>query len=170
MSSHLLHLMRLLIQLEVNGKFINYIFGHNILKLYNVLVQIRLTTSKMKGDIYYSKLGIYTGCLTSCRMTEDSESQDIRKYQEMLRFGWKYDPVPSLSSRNATLAIAVKKHVEVDVRLFFSCPVFLDFSILFQLFCPGLLIRRFTFNQNFKIPIAWHHSQSIGSIPMKFVA
>ena len=32
--------------------------GHNILGLYNVLVQIRLTTSKTKHDIYYSKLGI----------------------------------------------------------------------------------------------------------------
>ena len=32
--------------------------GHNILELYNVLVQIRLTTSKTKRDIEYSKLGI----------------------------------------------------------------------------------------------------------------
>ena len=30
--------------------------GHNILKLYNVVVQILLTTSKRKPDIYYSKL------------------------------------------------------------------------------------------------------------------
>ena len=32
--------------------------GHNILELYYVLVQICLTTSKMKRDIKYSKLGI----------------------------------------------------------------------------------------------------------------
>ena len=32
--------------------------GHNILELYNVLMRIRLTTSKMKRDIQYSKLGI----------------------------------------------------------------------------------------------------------------
>ena len=32
--------------------------GHNIFELYNVLVQIRLTTSKMERDFQYSKLGI----------------------------------------------------------------------------------------------------------------
>ena len=35
-----------------------YNHGHNILELYNVLIQTRLTTSKTKGDIYYGKLGI----------------------------------------------------------------------------------------------------------------
>ena len=35
-----------------------YNLGRNILELYNVLVQIRLTTSKTKHDISYSKLGI----------------------------------------------------------------------------------------------------------------
>ena len=33
-----------------------YNLDHNILELYNALVQIRLTTSKAKRDIYYSKL------------------------------------------------------------------------------------------------------------------
>ena len=36
----------------------NYNLGHIILELYNVLIQIRLTTSKTKRDIWYSKLGI----------------------------------------------------------------------------------------------------------------
>ena len=31
--------------------------GHNILKLYNILTQVRITTSKKKFDIKYSKLG-----------------------------------------------------------------------------------------------------------------
>ena len=31
----------------------------------------------------------------------------------------------------------VKTHAKVDIKLFFSCPVLLDFSILFQIFCPG---------------------------------
>ena len=35
-----------------------YNLGHNILELYNVLVKIRLITSKMKRDIRYSKSGI----------------------------------------------------------------------------------------------------------------
>ena len=32
--------------------------GHNILELYNILLQIRFTTSKTKFDIQYRKLGI----------------------------------------------------------------------------------------------------------------
>ena len=35
-----------------------YHLGHNILELYNILVQIRFTTSKTKRDIQYSKLSI----------------------------------------------------------------------------------------------------------------
>ena len=36
---------------------IYYNLGHNISELYNVLIHIRLTTSKMERDILYSKLG-----------------------------------------------------------------------------------------------------------------
>ena len=39
-----------LFHIQLNQK-VNYNFGHNILELYNVLVQIRLTTSKTKRDI-----------------------------------------------------------------------------------------------------------------------
>ena len=39
------------------GSFV-YSLGHNILELYNVLVQIRLITSKTKRGIQYSKLSI----------------------------------------------------------------------------------------------------------------
>ena len=35
-----------------------YNLGHNILKRYNVLVQIRLTTSKTERGIHYRKFGI----------------------------------------------------------------------------------------------------------------
>ena len=41
-----------------NSNAYNYNLGYNILELYNVLVQNRLTTSKTRRDIYYSKLGI----------------------------------------------------------------------------------------------------------------
>ena len=34
-----------------------YNLGRNILEFYNLLVQIRLTTSKAKRNIQYSKLG-----------------------------------------------------------------------------------------------------------------
>ena len=42
--------------------------GHNILELYNILVQVQFPTSKTKLDIQYSKTW-YTKCLTSCRTT-----------------------------------------------------------------------------------------------------
>ena len=38
-------------------------------------------------------------------------------------FGSRHRPVPSLPPRNYTLAIAVKKHAEEDIKLFLSCPV-----------------------------------------------
>ena len=44
-------------------------------------------------------------------------------------------------SRNKTLAKAVKKHAKVDIQLFLPYPILLDFSILFQIFCPGLQFR-----------------------------
>ena len=37
---------------------LSYNLGHNILELYNILVQVRFTTSKTKLDIWYSKLSI----------------------------------------------------------------------------------------------------------------
>ena len=46
--------------------------------------------------------------------------------------------MPSLLSRNLTLALAVKKRAKIDLKLILSCPILLDFSILFQLICPGL--------------------------------
>ena len=49
--------------------------GHNTLKLYNILVQIRFTTSNMKLDIYYSKLGIRV----SSRVAERLKTYDPRK-------------------------------------------------------------------------------------------
>ena len=46
--------------------------------------------------------------------------------------------MPTLPSRNYTLAIAGKKQAKVDMKLSLSCPILLGFSILFQIFCPGL--------------------------------
>ena len=52
-----------------------YNLGHNILELYNVLIQIRLTTSKTKCNIYYSKLGIQL----DSQATERLKAEDLRK-------------------------------------------------------------------------------------------
>ena len=49
----------------------SYNHGNNILELYNVLVQIRFTTSKRNLDIWYSKLSI--------RVAERLKTQDLKK-------------------------------------------------------------------------------------------
>ena len=46
--------------------------------------------------------------------------------------------VPSPPYRKKALAVVVKKHAKVDIKLFLPCPVLLYFSILFQIFCPRL--------------------------------
>ena len=38
------------------------------------------------------------------------------------------------SPRNLTLAIALKKHAKVDIKLFFSYPILLDFSAVVKYF------------------------------------
>ena len=61
--------------------------GHNILELYNVLVQIRVATSKAQLDIQYTKW-IF-------ELPLELRPQEIRKYWKNLKLGW-----PSLPSRN----------------------------------------------------------------------
>ena len=48
---------------------------HNILELYNILVQVRFNTSKTELDIQYSKLGKRVGS----RVAERLKTQDLRK-------------------------------------------------------------------------------------------
>ena len=51
--------------------------GHNILELYNILVQIRFTTSKGKLDIWYSKLGIGVASRVAERLKVNTSSGHI---------------------------------------------------------------------------------------------
>ena len=44
----------------------------------------------------------------------------------------------SLPSINKTLVIVVTKNAKIDIKLFLSYPVLLDFCILLQIFCPAL--------------------------------
>ena len=47
------------------------------------------------------------------------------------------------------MAVAAKKHAKVDIKLFLSCPVILDLSILYQIPCPGLWLPDFSLKQQF---------------------
>ena len=82
--------------------------------------------------------------LVCTRVAERLKTQEIRKYQENVKFGWRHSPAPSLPPRNYTLAIAVKNHAKVDIKLSLSCPVLLDFSIPFQILCPGLQVTSYS--------------------------
>ena len=114
------------------GRMVTYNPGHNILELY-ILMQIRFTTSKTKLYIQYRKLGIRV----ASRVAERLASWDLRKLRNIrnLKFGWRQGP--GLSSRNLTLAI------------FFSCPILLHFSSLFQIFCPGLQFKKYLLQKQF---------------------
>ena len=111
-------------------KFCEYSLGHNILEFYSVLVLVRLTASKTNLDIWYNKLGKRI----ASRVTKRLKTNHLRKYQNNLKLRWRL-----LSFRKQALVIAVKKQAKVDIKLFLSYLVLLDFPIFFQIFCPGLL-------------------------------
>ena len=75
--------------------------------------------SKRKLDIQYGKLGIQIA----------SRVAEQLKTQKNLKFGWTHSQVPILPSRTQTLPVAVKKHAKTHTKLFFSCPVLLNYSI-----------------------------------------
>ena len=54
---------------------LNLKFDHNILELYNVTVQFRLTTSKRKRGISYSKVGIRV----ATQVAKQDKSYDLKK-------------------------------------------------------------------------------------------
>ena len=68
-------------------------------------------------------------------------SQEIRKYQKNIKYGWAHSIVPSLPSKTKALLIVVKKHDKTHTKLFLSYPVLLDCYILFQIFCLGLQVK-----------------------------
>ena len=51
---------------------------------------------------------------------------------------WLHGPCPGSILEIKLLAIAVKNHAKVAIRLFFTCPILLDLYLLPQIFCPGL--------------------------------
>ena len=55
---------------------------HNILELYNILLQIRFTISKTKLEIQYSKLGIRV----PSRVAKRLKTQDLRKLENIKKF------------------------------------------------------------------------------------
>ena len=67
---------------------------HNILELYNILVQVRFNTSKTELDIQYSKLGKRVGS----RVAERFKTQDLRKLGNIRKSQIWVDTKPSAQS------------------------------------------------------------------------
>ena len=93
---------------------LSYNLGHNILELYNILVQVRFTTSKTKLDIWYSKLSIRVASRVAeqrplgggglCAHTRKKKDLDLRKLEnirEISNLGGHISqrPVPPHNSR-----------------------------------------------------------------------
>ena len=82
-----------------------------------------------------------------CAHTRNKKkTYDLRKkgnVRKISSLGGKNSLATCLSSRNKTLVIAIKKHAKVDIKLFWPFPVLLDFSALFQIFCPELHVPFF---------------------------
>ena len=117
---------------------LSYNLGHNILELYNILVQVRFTTSKTKLDIWYSKLSIRVASRVAEQRKKRLGSQEIRKYQRNLKFGWTHISAPRPPSQQQNSAIALTKHGKADTKLLFPRPALPDLSIPLQIPCPGL--------------------------------
>ena len=109
--------------------------GHNILELYNVLMQIRLTTSKMKRDIQYSKLGIRVASRVAER---------LKTLLEKSQFQVERQPSAQSPSQKLNFGTSSSKNTQQQISNF-SCPVqfLLDLFILFQTFCPGLQLASY---------------------------
>ena len=93
----------------------------------------------MKRGIQCRKLSIQV----ASRVFERIKTQDLRKkgnIRKISKLGWDIAQCP-VSLPETKLAIAVQKHAKVDIKLFLTSPVLLDFSILFQILCPGLQVH-----------------------------
>lgn len=55
----------------------------------------------------------------------------MRKYQENFKIDWRRVPVPTGPFENKTSIIAVKNCTKADIKVVWSCLIFLDFFTLF---------------------------------------
>ena len=81
----------------------------------------------------YNKLGIRV----TSRVAETLKTQDLGKVRntgKISNLGGHIAQCALFLLEVNTLAISVKKHAKVDIKLFFSCPVLLNFSNFFQIF------------------------------------
>ena len=93
-----------------------------ILELYWLLVQVWYTTSNKVFDT----LHIY---ILPCELLNN------KTFWENLKIKWGKSLVPSLQSSNKTFIMAVRNDVNLDINVFSSCSIFLDYFNFLQIFC-----------------------------------
>ena len=115
---------------------------HNILGLYNVLIQVCFDTNKTKLDIQHNKVGI--------RIASRLKNLGLRELTNNGKFlnlgGDMSNAQPVFQKLN--LENKIKKHAKLDIKRFQSCPILLDFFTLFQIFCPRLKTSNFSLKSN----------------------
>ena len=115
--------MLFLVKDSVISEILIYNLGHNILELYNVLVKIQLTTSKMKPDIQYCKSGIRVALGVGERLMLCFMETNLIHAPYAPRRHHAGTDIQKLIFGNSN-----QKHAKVDSKLFLSYPILLDFS------------------------------------------
>ena len=108
-------------------KFSNNL-GHNILELYNALVQIRFATSKTKLDIEYNKLGIRV----ASRVAKQLKTQNLRKLENIVK-------ISSLAGDIAPYPVSLSEIKRWQQQLKNTKKQICNFSFPVQFYCIFLL-------------------------------
>ena len=100
---------------------LSYNLGHNILELYNALVQVWFTTNKTKCDVSIANL-VYE---LSDELLNDLRLGKITKYWENLKSGWRQSAQPSFQKLNfgnssQTLVFMWNSEIRESFNLYFS--------------------------------------------------
>ena len=114
-----------------------YNHGQKIMKHLEILVQVPFATSKAVLKTQYKKHCIRV----ISRVAEQIKTlgpQEIRKDWEYHKNGRRQSLVPSLPSTNKKLVLVVMNYAKTDFKVFFFCPILLDFFTLFHKFCRRL--------------------------------
>ena len=110
---------------------------HNILELYNILVQVRFNTSKTELDIQYSKLGKRVGS----RVAERLKTQDLRKLGNIRKISdlGRHEAQCPVSLQKIKLWQQQLKNTQKQVPALFLSS-FTRSLFFFQIFCPRLYL------------------------------
>ena len=98
--------------------------------------QYRSDLPQVKGNLIFSIANLVYEL--PHELPNDLRFRILGNWKILEKFQIWVDTQPSAQSPFKNLQIAVKKNAKTDTKLLFSCPVLLDYSILFQIFCLRL--------------------------------